>query len=150
MAETWITITSDNLRKKLSAGEWDTFTTAALTPGVTSVVADVIRSVVGRVQGAVRASGQHTVGPPGTVPPELESATWDLLQEELAARIPESGIVFDDLRKGRIRRANELLERVEAGKLKRITEPETPSATAPAADGGAYGGDCKIDFSKLR
>ncbi len=148
MAEPWILITDSDLRKKFSEGEWDAFTASALVAGVTTVVPDAITAVVGRIRGAVRAGGLNALGPAGTVPPELLTATWDLLRVELASRVPGSGIAFDDVRKDSLADSRAYLIRIEEGKVQSITTPEEPAGTD--GSGGAYGGNCYIDFSPLR
>jgi len=149
MAETWITITSAKVRGALADGEFDAFASAALVPGGSDPVTQAIATIVATVQGAVGASGRNTVGPAGTVPPELEAETLILIMENLSTRLPGGGIVWDELRKNRLAEAKVLLKEVRMG-LYQTTTPETASSNAAAADGGDYGGEDLIDFSEIR
>lgn len=143
--ETWITITEDHVREALADGEYDVFSNLALTPGSDPVVGGCIRRVVNRVRGEVAASGRYTLGPAGTVPPELESAAIHLLRRELATRIPQAGITFDKLREMGIADAVEQLKDARKGELG-ITPPETPSTSMPPPDSGAWGSEPAILF----
>lgn len=149
MAETWLSIDSAGLRATMADAEWNVFAAEALVPGGSDPVEQSIRVIVAEVQGAVAASGQNSVGPAGMVPPELERATYALLLEELASRIPNSGITFDKIREKRLADAKDFLKRVEEGKY-RTTAPETIGTTATAPDEGEYGGEDLIDFTNLR
>ncbi|MES2705128.1 MAG: hypothetical protein V4726_00865 [Verrucomicrobiota bacterium] len=144
MAETWLTINDDSVREALADGEYDAFSALALTAGA-SVVPGCIRRTVNRVRGAVAASGKYALGPEGTVPPELESATIHLLRRELATRLPQSGIDFDDLRKDGLRDAENQLQEVREGHAG-ISPPETLSPSSPASDAGAWGSENQIIF----
>lgn len=145
MAETWLTITTAKVRASLSDGEWDVFANAALTPESADPVAQAIRNVVARIQGDVGASGKNTVGPAGMVPPELEQAALILTVEALSARVPQSGIVWDDIRKGLLTEAKALLKEIRSGDYQ-TTAPETVGTVGAVADAGGYGGQAIINF----
>jgi hypothetical protein len=145
--ETWIAITADHAREALSDGEYEIFSTFAVAPGGSPVMPGCIRRVVNRIRGEVAASGRYSLGPDGTLPPELESAAIHLLRREAASRVPAAGIVIDDLRQAALADAGRQLDRVREGKAG-ITPPLTISTTAPPRDSGAWGSGCSIDFSK--
>jgi len=146
MAETWITLTTEKARAAMAAGEWDQFADGALTAGGADPVVQGVRVITAAVRGAVQASGKNTLGPAGTVPPELEGEALMLLLENLSTRIPNSGIVWDEVRKNRLSEAKSILTEVREGKY-RVTTPEAESGTA--GDSGGYGGEDYVDFSGL-
>lgn len=149
MAETWTTITPAMVRASMADGEFDAFASAALTPGGADPVTQSIRQVVAQIQGAVGASGRNIVGPAGTVPPELEAEACILIMENLSTRIPQSGLVWDDVRKTRLSEAKTILKDIRKGDFL-TTEPEAGSDTSAEPDSGGYGGAAQIDFSDLR
>lgn len=148
MAETWIPVDEALVRERLADMEWDIFTTGALANGYSNVIGNCIRSVVGRVRGCVAASGKWSLGPVGTVPPELESAAMHVLRREIASRVPQSGIVFDKIREGALTDALEQLAMIRDGKGY-ITPPETVEGTGTAVDSGCWGSAWQVDFTAL-
>lgn len=145
MAETWITITTEKARAGMADGEWEMFANGALTPGGSDPVTQGIRTVVAMIRGAVGASLKNTLGPDNTIPPELEGECLILLLETLSTRIPSSGIVWDQVRKDRLKEAKDTLKEIRKGDYK-TTIPET---TAGTSDSGGYGGADLVDFSTL-
>jgi len=143
MPETWTLITKENARAAMADGEWEMFANGALTPGGSDPVTQGIRTVVGMIRGAVGASGKNTLGPEGMVPPELEGDALILLLETLSTRVPSSGIVWDEVRKNRLKEAKDTLKEIRKGDYK-TTPPE--AETGAEGDSGGWGGDELVDF----
>lgn len=150
MAETWILIDEEYCSEKFAEGEWEAFTTSALASGLTDVVTACIRRIVNRVRGYVAACEKNLpLGPAGTVPPELEDACMELIREDLATRLPGSGVVIDEPRREKIKQANRDLQAVSRCEII-VTPPEVPADAQQPADTGAYGGEPVIDWTQLR
>lgn len=119
----WITPTEAGILTKLTSPELNALTTAAIAPGQTSPLPEVIALVVGEIRGYVSACDNNVLGPVGTIPPELELVALNRIRYELATRLPVASLLTE----GRVesnRTANSLLKEVAACRF-RIVSPTT-------------------------
>jgi hypothetical protein len=94
----WITITADEVKTRLAGAELSAFQTAALATGQTDPLPEITAQVVDEVRGYVAACRSNTLGPAGTIPPRLLSATLAIIRFRLANRLPGGTALVDDLR----------------------------------------------------
>lgn len=146
MAETWVTITEKKAKTRLGAREYQVVANGALNEGAERPLTQAIRAAVESVRGYVRSCPTNTLGPDGTVPPELETETLLLVVEDLSTRLPTAGIVIDDNRRKALDRAHQKLRDVQRCEF-RITPPEVTGATSPVSDAGGYGGEVAMNFN---
>jgi hypothetical protein len=146
----WITVTEALCASRFAEGEWAAFSAKAKAVAGSDVLTTTIRAVVNEVRGAVASNPVNTLGVDGTVPPELENACMVLLRRALAARLPQANVVFDDIRKGELSDAKDLLKEVAKPGGRYISPPSVAGENSPEADGGVSGGEDYIDFTTIR
>jgi hypothetical protein len=105
-----------------------------------------IRKAVESVRGYVRSCPTNTLGPAGTVPPELETEALLLVVEDLSTRLPTAGILIDENRQKALDRAYRKLRDVQSCAF-RITPPEVTGATSPVSDAGGWGSEIPMNFN---
>lgn len=94
----WITLTSADLRNRLSDVEFSSVGEAQLAAGQTveSVLAEVFEGVVRLIRG--HAARKNTLGPAGTIPDETKDAALAILRFRVFTRLPDLGLLSDDRR----------------------------------------------------
>ncbi|MEM0964793.1 MAG: phage protein Gp36 family protein [Verrucomicrobiota bacterium] len=95
----WISITEDDIERRLTGGEFTAVREAALSDGQPDPLPEEIKSAVRRVRGSVAACDRNKVGPDGTIPDELEDAFLAILRYKLLTRLPDVGLISDDRRR---------------------------------------------------
>jgi len=95
----WITLSADDIKRGLSATEFETFTETNLADGQTtaSLVAGLLSDVTERIRGDVMASRKFSLGASGTIPSRLRRAARALLVMDVMSR-PGSTIIDDENR----------------------------------------------------
>ena len=128
----WITLTSDDLKGRLSKPELDRIPQAARAVGITpdQIVASALAEVSREIRGycAVR----FPLGPAGTIPDELEGAALALVRRVLFGRLPGLEDLFGQIRQNEVKDALALLVQVAAGKFQ-IVAPTSPAPESQQA-----------------
>lgn len=122
----WITITTDDVKTRLSGPELTALQTVALSDGQSDPLPEIVSQVVDECRGYVAACASNTLGDGETIPEKLLGAALAMIRYRLATRLPTKRLLTDervDENKGAVR----LLERVADCKFA-IEEPETPEA----------------------
>jgi hypothetical protein len=113
---------------------------------ISDAVTNEIRDVVNRVRGAVRSCASNkSLGPEGTVPPELVGATAILCVEALATNVSGTNIMWTKAREDAAKKADKLLEAVAACKY-RVSPAEDAPVSSPPQAPGKYGGDAILTW----
>ena len=132
----WITLTSEDVARRLSAAEFTSLKTAAKAAGQNGdeILAEAIADVVTHVRGRVAACAKNILGEAGTVPDELKGATLALIRNYLFTRLPAMKALNDEIRQKETEQAREDLKETAACRLA-IVPPVTPAAEAEQAAG---------------
>ena len=128
----WTSISTDNLRDKMSEAEYAAVSTASLRDGRTGpqIVAEEIVNTVNEVVGY--CPGER--GEEGTLPGELKDAALVILRHKVFTRIPGLKKFLDEGRMEEYKLANEKMLHASKGLL-RITPPTTPAPATEQASG---------------
>lgn len=143
----WTELTVEDLKPRLLGQELTILQSRGLGEFQGDPVPEVISQVVDEVRGYIAANAKNSLGPAGTLPPQLKQAAVSLAIWALAGRPGAAGkIVRSDDRKEQKNDAIALLKAVARDEFK-VEQPtelgtEVISDTKPSA----YGGDCKLDF----
>jgi len=123
----WITITTDDVKTRLSGAEFAAYTTKALSAGQSDPLPDITAQVVREVRGHV-AGGGNTIGDGLTIPDELLAAAVDMIVFRLTTRL---GISVKEDRKTANDQAKTLMGQVGRGEFK-ISGPESAASEQAA------------------
>ena len=129
----WISLTSTNVRTRLSAPELSALGSAALASGQTSPLEEIISQVVREIRGFVAAYSGNTLGEAGTIPDECERAALALIRWSFINRLPGLESLASPVRESEKNDANSFLRDVAAGKVRIVP----PADAAPEQAGGA-------------
>ncbi len=141
----WITLTETDVQTRLSGPELAALKSAALATGQSDPLPALVASVAREVRGYVAAGERNTLGPAGTIPDELESASLARVRYELATRLPVASLLTE-ARKEANRDALARLRDVAAGKFLIVQPPSEdagPQAIAPQT--AYYGGAERLE-----
>jgi hypothetical protein len=129
----WITLTSVDVARRLAAAELNALKSAAKAAEQDGdeILAEAIADVTTKVRGYVGGCTRNKLGPSGTVPDELKSASLALVREFLFTRLPGMKSLYDELRQKETDRAYDDLRAAAACKLA-ILPPETEADDQPA------------------
>ncbi len=92
----WISITEDLVKTRLTGAELTALKSAALAPGQTGVLTDVIGGVVKEWRGRIRR--WHPLAAGATLPDELEHHVLAVIRYRLFTRLPGMKGLLDELR----------------------------------------------------
>lgn len=146
----WITLTTDHIKARLSLDEIAAYTDAAGQNDEGGV--DILAGIIGQVTGLVRSKvASHRenlpkMGTAGTIPDECLFAACTIARDSLPATLPLSEGATE-LRKEELRKAHQFLDDVAAGKVRiedaagELPEADTSETTSPT-----YGGSPLLDF----
>ena len=125
----WITLTTDDVQRRLAAQEYTALLNAAkqVSQDPADLVAEAIAEITGKVRGYVAACQKNTLGDGQTIPSELKASALALVRDYLFTRLPGMRSLNDDLRQKETERAVDELRDVAACKLA-IVPPQTPDA----------------------
>jgi hypothetical protein len=126
----WITITSDDVKTRLTGVEMTAFTTKALAAGQTDPLPDIIAQMAREVRGHV-AGGGNLLGDGLTIPDELLAAAVDMIVFRLTTRL---GIAVREDRKTANDQAKTLMGQVGRGEFK-VASPATAASEQAGAGG---------------
>jgi phage gp36-like protein len=86
----WTAITEADIRRKWAGAEWTAIKTAALGSGqnADTMLAEEIAAATRHIRARVGACAQNKLGPPGTIPDELEDVALVVLRYSLSTRLP--------------------------------------------------------------
>jgi hypothetical protein len=121
----WITLTEDHVKARLSGVELAAWRKAALAPGQADPVQEVLAGVTSEVRGYVGGNRNNVLDVGSTIPSELLDASMALVIARLSTRLP---ISMTAERKDSKDSAIALLRDVAAGRF------FIGSASSPAAD----------------
>ena len=110
----WITITEDDVKTRLTGAELSAFRTAALAAGQTDPLPEVIAQVTDEVRGYIAACPRNSLGAAGTIPKRLLGAALNIIRYRVATRLPSMKALIDGLREGEYKDALTLLRQVAA------------------------------------
>lgn len=131
----WQTLTTDNVKTRLTGPELSALQSAALASGQADPLPEIITSVVDEVRGYISAGG-HSLETGTTVPSKLVSASLAIIRYRLATRLPVKSLL-DENRVREYQDAVKLLERVADGRFA-IEEPVTASTEVQGAPSPAF------------
>ena len=123
----WLTITSDAVKTRLTGAEVSALQTSSLAEGQTDPLPEIVSQVCDEVRGYISASG-CSLGAAGTIPQKLLSATLAIIRYRLCTRLPVKSLLTD----ARVEENNaaiRLLEQVAARKFL-VEEPTVLSTEA--------------------
>ena len=112
----WISITSSDVKVKLTGAELAALQSAALASGQSDPLPDIISQVSDEVRGYIAANRSNTLGAAGTIPQKLLSAALSIIRYRLATRLPVKSLLTEDRVKEN-EQAIRLLEQVAADKF---------------------------------
>jgi hypothetical protein len=124
----WITLSSSDLKNKLSASEYTSVTTAQVQEGKTAeeVVVEELGSTVAMVRGYVGAQQSNVLGEGVTIPDELKDAALVVMRHKVFSRLPGLKRLLDEARVREYEDAFTLFRDVAAGRFA-VVPPEVPS-----------------------
>jgi hypothetical protein len=110
----WLPISDDDIKTRLSGPELAAFRAAALATGQQDPIGDVVAQTVDVVRGYIAACQRNVQGPDGTIPQKLKQAALSLIVMDIMSRA--AGTVLDPKgqRKEAADKATKLLEQVAA------------------------------------
>jgi hypothetical protein len=143
----WITLNSDDVKRRLSGPELAALQGTALAAGQSDPLPGVLSEVTDEIRGYVATWPENVLGEAGTIPPQLKSAAISIARWRLGGRLPAaaSPLFQSENRKKENDDAVKLLERCAEGKF----AVERPAVEASEQINGAapsYGGEDKHDF----
>lgn len=129
----WISISTDDVKTRITGDELEALQEAALATGQTDPLPEIIIGVVKEVRGYVAACAKNTLGTGDTIPEGLLHTALAMIRFRLATRLPEAGLL-DENRKDENDKAIRLLENVAACKfaVEQPTTATTEEISAPS------------------
>jgi len=115
----WITLSSADLKNKLSAAEYASVTTAQVQEGKTAeeVIAEELGATVSMVRGYVGARQSNVLGDGVTIPDELKDAALVVMRHKVFSRLPGLKRLLDEARVREYEDAMVQLRDVAAGRF---------------------------------
>lgn len=131
----WITITEEDVKTRLAGAELTAFKTAALSPGQSNPLPEIISQVTDEIRGYVAACAHNTLDAAGTVPPRLLAPALNMIRYRLATRLPGMKGLIDELRQKEYNDALAVLKDVAACRFA-VEDPDgdATSTTSPTPD----------------
>lgn len=132
----WISLTEDDVARRLTAAELTALKTAAKASGQDGdeILEEAITDVLKRVRGYVAACQRNILGDGETIPDELRASALALIRDFLFTRLPGMRGLNDEIRQKETDRALAELRDVAACKFL-IVQPETESSDQAAGSG---------------
>jgi len=129
----WITITADDVARRLAAAELSALKTAAKAAGQDGdeILAEAISETTVMVRGYVGGCSRNKLGPIGTIPEELKTATLAMIRDYLFGRLPGMKGLNDELRQKETDRAISMLKSAASCALA-IVPPEIEAEAQPS------------------
>lgn len=112
----WSTLTSSDVKTRLTGAELAALQTAALAAGQTDPLPDILAQVTSEARGYIAANPKNSLGAAGTLPSKLLSAALAIIRYRLATRLPVKSLLTEDRVKEN-EQAIRLLEQVAADKF---------------------------------
>lgn len=138
----WITITQDHVKARLSKDEYDSYTLTGgqLTNDGTDIVAAIISQVTAMVRGKVASCRDNLskMGPAGTIPNECLFAAATIARDALVGALPLTEGATD-VRKEELRQAHEFLNSVARCEI-RIEDAAGAIPESSSESSASYGG----------
>lgn len=145
----WLSINPDDVKTRLSGPELEALQGTALADGQVDPLPDVISQVTDEIRGYIAAYRPNTLGPLGTLPPQVRAAAITLIRWRLSGRLAigqAAGLLQSDSRRQEYEDATSFLRDVAAGKISVEAPEDTGPETMPQNE-GRWGSDTKLDFS---
>jgi phage gp36-like protein len=145
----WLAITADEIKTRLSGPEAEALQSSALATDQVDPLPDVISQVTDEVRGYVAAHNANTLGPAGTLPPQVRAAAIAIIRWRLSGRLAigkAAQLLQSESRRQEYEDAVSFLKDVAAGKVAIETPDVTGPETIPQVE-GAWGSNEKIDFN---
>jgi hypothetical protein len=124
----WITLTDDDVKRRLAAAEYSALLNAAKQSDQdpADLVAEAISEITKQVRGYVAACNKNTLGEGATIPDELKAAALALVRAYLFTRLPGLRSLNDELRQ---RETDQAIDQLKAVALCNfaVVPPETPA-----------------------
>lgn len=129
----WITITADDVARRLAAAELAALKTSAKAAGQDGdeILAEAISETSVMVRGYVAGCRTNKLGIAGTIPEELKTATLAMIRDYLFGRLPGMKALNDELRQKETERAMSMLKSAASCALA-IVPPEEEAEQQPA------------------
>ncbi|MHC1762918.1 MAG: phage protein Gp36 family protein [Verrucomicrobiia bacterium] len=145
----WLSISPDDVKTRLSGPELEALQGTGLADGQVDPLPDVISQVTDEIRGYIAAHGLNTLGPAGTLPPQVRAAAIALIRWRLSGRLAigqAAGLLQTDSRRQEYEDAITFLRDVATGKIAVESPDDTGPETMPQNE-GRWGSDDKLDFS---
>lgn len=143
----WIAITEDHIKARLSIDELDAYIEAGkqFENGVDSLVS-IIDQVTTMVRSYVASNSDNLekMGPSGTIPDECLLAATTIVRGSLLGSLPLSEGATE-IRKEELRNAQSYLKSVASGEI-RISDASSDYPEEPIAANASYGGSTLLEF----
>lgn len=144
----WVSITTDEVKERISGPEFEAFQTWHLDDGQSDPIPGTISRVVSEVRGRVAACERNTLDDDATkIPDELHNAALSIIAWRLSTRFPGGNVLQDDSRRKDYEDAVQLLKDAANCELA-VVQPESlscqPSDQSNRA--GQYGGCDYLEF----
>ena len=143
----WITLTEDHIKARLSIDELDAYLEAGkqLENGVDSI-ASIIDQVTTMVRSYVASNSDNLpkMGAVGTIPDECLLAATTIARGSLLGSLPLSEGATE-IRKEELRNAQSYLKSVASGDI-RIGDTSSDYPEEPSAANASYGGSTLLEF----
>lgn len=123
----WITLSTDDVKRSLTGAEFTALQTAALSSGQSDPFTAILAEVIKEVRGYVAACSENSLGDGLTIPEELKSATLARVRFEAFTRLPLGRSLLTEDRVEANKAAERLFARVAACTFK-LEQPTTVSA----------------------
>lgn len=93
----WISLTTDDVKERISGPEYDAFQTWHLSAGQADPIPDTITGVIREIRGRVAASARNVLAADiDTIPDELYHTALTLIAWRLALRLPTGAVDLQD------------------------------------------------------
>lgn len=118
----WTTITTDDIRARLTGPEMAALQSAALGESQEDPTPEIVAQVIDEARGYIAAGG-YTLGAEGTLPSKVKGATLNIIRYRLISRLPVASLMTESRRR-EYEDAVRLLEQVAAKKFA-VEDPVT-------------------------
>lgn len=123
----WITLSTDDVKRSVTGAELTALQTAALSAGQSDPFTAILSDVIKEARGYVAACAENTLGDGLTIPEELKGAVLARVRFEAFTRLPLGRSLLTDDRVKANDNATRLFERCAACTFK-LEQPATVSA----------------------
>lgn len=144
----WSALTVEDIQSGLSQPELDALSGVGLAEGQADPLPTVIALVTDEIRGYIAANGRNTLGPAGTIPPQVRSAACAMVIWRYAGRLANGKageLLRSETRKQDYEDAQKLLRDASQDRFS-IEQPDDTGPETMTASGAEFGSDEKVEF----